>query len=44
VNAVLWAARIADLAEGGEILVSDALRRSIDERAGIEFGISRDVH
>jgi len=40
---VATAARIADLAEGGEILVSDALRQSIDERAGIEFGIPRDV-
>jgi adenylate cyclase len=40
---VATAARIADLAEGGEILVSDALRQAVDERAGIEFGATRDV-
>jgi adenylate cyclase len=40
---VATAARIADLAEGGEILVSDALRQAVDGRAGIEFGASRDV-
>jgi adenylate cyclase len=40
---VATAARIADLAEGGEILVSDALRQAVDGRAGIEFGATRDV-
>ena len=40
---VAMAARVAGLARGGEILVSDALRQSIGELDGLEFGAPRDV-
>jgi class 3 adenylate cyclase len=40
---VAMAARVADLADGGQILVSDALREAIGEVEGIEFGAPRDV-
>ncbi|MGE2716779.1 adenylate/guanylate cyclase domain-containing protein [Mycolicibacterium litorale] len=40
---VAMAARVADLADGGEILVSDALRQAIGDADGIAFGAPRDV-
>lgn len=40
---VATAARVADLADGGEILVSDALRQAIGDHGGISFSASRDV-
>lgn len=40
---VATAARVADLADGGQILVSEALREAAGENAGIEFGAARDV-
>lgn len=40
---VATAARIADLADGGEILVSDAVRSELGDTDGIRFGASRDV-
>ncbi|MDA4103908.1 adenylate/guanylate cyclase domain-containing protein [Mycolicibacterium monacense] len=40
---VATAARVADLADGGQILVSEALRGAVGEDAGIDFGTRRDV-
>jgi adenylate cyclase len=40
---VATAARVADLAAGGEILVSDALRQAIGAADGIQFGAPRGV-
>jgi class 3 adenylate cyclase len=40
---VATAARIADLADGGEILVSAAVREQIGDAGAIGFGDSRDV-
>jgi len=40
---VATAARVADLADGGEIIASDALRREIGGADGIEFGATRSV-
>ena len=40
---VATAARVAGLADGGEILVSDALRQTIGEHDQIGFGAARDV-
>ncbi|WP_232375288.1 adenylate/guanylate cyclase domain-containing protein [Mycolicibacterium baixiangningiae] len=40
---VAMAARVADLADGGEILVSDAVRQAIGDADGIGFGAPRDV-
>ncbi|MCK0174702.1 adenylate/guanylate cyclase domain-containing protein [Mycolicibacterium sp. F2034L] len=40
---VATAARVADLADGGEILVSDAARQLITTADGIAFGESREV-
>ncbi|MCG5431541.1 adenylate/guanylate cyclase domain-containing protein [Mycobacterium sp. MYCO198283] len=40
---VALAARVADLADGGEILVSDALRQAIGPSDDIRFGRGRDV-
>ena len=40
---VVMAARIADLARGGEILVSDALREATGDDEGISFSDAREV-
>jgi adenylate cyclase len=40
---VATAARVADLADGGEILVSDAARQEITTADGVAFGESREV-
>jgi adenylate cyclase len=40
---VAMAARIADLAKGGQILVSEAMRASVGAVDGIEFGAPREV-
>jgi adenylate cyclase len=41
---VAMAARVAGEAEGGEILVSQAVRDAIDEDDGVSFGGTRDAH
>jgi adenylate cyclase len=40
---VATAARVADQADGGEILISEPVRNAIDELDGISVGPSRDV-
>jgi class 3 adenylate cyclase len=40
---VATAARVADLADGGEILVSDAVRAEVGDVPDIRFGASRQV-
>ncbi|MBO0677569.1 adenylate/guanylate cyclase domain-containing protein [Mycolicibacterium sp. S2-37] len=40
---VATAARVADLADGGEILVSEAVHQEIGQADGIDFGKSREV-
>ena len=40
---VVMAARIADLARGGEILISAALREAIGDVEGISFTAAREV-
>nr|ABP44259.1 adenylate/guanylate cyclase [Mycolicibacterium gilvum PYR-GCK] len=40
---VVVASRVADLAQGGQILVSEAVRESLDGSAGIGFGEPRAV-
>lgn len=40
---VAMAARVAGLAEGGEVLVSEAVYHAVGKMAGAEFGLPRDV-
>jgi adenylate cyclase len=37
------AARVASAAEGGQVLVSEAVREAVDDRDGIAFDDGRDA-